>query len=95
MVILDLPIPAGFQAVSGDWTKLIDAGTIARFQLTPRSVIVYLRQLSPDKPLTLRYRLEATMAVKTNVPPARAYEYYDPDRKGTGSFTRLTVTQRI
>ena len=80
MVILDLPIPAGFAVDPEDLEKLVaDGSGIAKYQLTPRSAIVYLRQLSPDEPLVLHYRLRATMPVKITVPPARAYEYYDPD----------------
>lgn len=62
---------------------------------TPRSVIVYLRALPPGKPgLALRYQLRATMPVKLTVPPARVYEYYDPDKHGSSPATRITVTQR-
>ncbi len=95
MVILDLPIPAGFRPVGGDWAKEVASGRIAKYQITPRSVVVYLRQLEPGRPLTLRYQLTATMPVKTNVAPARAYEYYDPDTEGTSAPMRLVVKRRI
>ena len=92
MVILDLPIPAGFAMVSEDLEKLVAAEAIAKYQLTPRSAIVYLRQLSPDEPLVLHYRLQATMPVKVTVPPARAYEYYDPDKQVSSTVAHLTAT---
>ena len=91
MVILDLPIPAGFAIDADDLAGLVKAGSIAKFQLTARSAIVYLRDLKPGAPLTLRYRLRATMPVKLTVPPARAYEYYDPAREGSSPTVRLTV----
>jgi hypothetical protein len=94
MVILDLPIPAGFALEADDLAELVKAGTLAKFQLTPRSAIVYLRDLKPGKPLTLRYRLRATMPVRLTVPPARAYEYYDPSRQGASSAKRLTVVAK-
>jgi hypothetical protein len=95
MVLLDLPIPAGFAVATEDFAKLVGDGLIAKYQLNPRSVIVYLRGLEPGKPgLTLRYQLRATMPVKVTVPPARAYEYYDPDKRGVSPAARLTVTQR-
>jgi alpha-2-macroglobulin-like protein len=94
MVILDLPIPAGFAIASDDLGGLVKAGSIAKFQLSARSAIVYLRDLEPDKPLTLRYRLRATMPVKLMVPAARAYEYYNPEREGTSQPVRLTVTAK-
>jgi uncharacterized protein YfaS (alpha-2-macroglobulin family) len=91
MVILDLPVPAGFALETDDLAILVTVGALAKFQLTPRSAILYLRGLEPDRPLELRYRLRATMPVKLTVPPARAYEYYDPQRQGTSPATRLTV----
>ncbi|MCC7408740.1 MAG: hypothetical protein IT442_11760 [Phycisphaeraceae bacterium] len=92
MVILDLPIPAGFELRAEDFDALVKAGSIAKYQLTPRSVIVYLRQLTPDQPLELRYRLEPTMPVKLTVPGAEAYEYYDPDQRGSAPAMDLEVT---
>ncbi len=92
MVILDLPIPAGFAMESEDLDNLVAAKTIAKWQATPLSAVVYLRQLPPGKPLVLHYRLRATMPVKIAVPPARAYEYYDPDKQVSGKVVDLTVT---
>jgi hypothetical protein len=34
------------------------------------------------------------MAVKVSVPPARVYEYYDPDRQAFSAASRLTVTAK-
>ena len=50
MVILDLPIPAGFAIDADDLAGLVKAGSIAKFQLTARSAIVYLRNLKPGAP---------------------------------------------
>jgi uncharacterized protein YfaS (alpha-2-macroglobulin family) len=94
MVLLDLPVPPGFAFEGEDLSKLVAAGTIAKYQQNPRSVVVYLRGLEPGKPLTLRYRLRAVMPVKVTVPAARAYEYYDPDRQGISRPSRLTVQER-
>ncbi len=91
MVIVDLPIPAGFAIASEDLEKLVAAEKIAKYQLTPRSAVIYLRQLSPAEPLVLHYRLQATMPVKITVPPARVYEYYNPDKQASGAVVRLTV----
>jgi hypothetical protein len=91
MVLLDLPIPAGFALVPGDLEEMVAAGTIAKFQVQPRSVLVYLRGLESNQTLKLRYRLRATMPVKLAVPPARVYEYYNRDRNGTSHGARITV----
>src|SRR5262249_33649492 len=91
MVILDLPVPGGFPIDSEDLAKLVKEEKIAKFQLTARQAIVYLRGLEPAKPLKLEYRLKATMPVKVTVAPARVYEYYDPDKQGRSEGTRLVV----
>jgi uncharacterized protein YfaS (alpha-2-macroglobulin family) len=94
MVMLDLPVPAGFAVAADDFEALLKKGTIARYQVRPRQVLVYLRDLSPGKPLELAYHLRATMPVKVAAAGARAYEYYDPDREGRSPPTRLTVKGR-
>jgi hypothetical protein len=91
MVILDLPIPAGFMLDADDLSRAVKAGTLAKFQVTARSAIVYLRDLQPGVPLTVGYHLRATMPVKLTVPAARAYEYYDPARRGSSRPARLAV----
>jgi uncharacterized protein YfaS (alpha-2-macroglobulin family) len=91
MVILDLPIPAGFAVDPEELEVAVRSRAIAKYQLTPRAVIIYLRDLEPRHPVTLRYRLRATMPVKLTVPSARVYEYYDPSRQATGAVASLTV----
>ena len=92
MVILDLPIPAGFAIDADDLAGLVKAGSIAKFQLTARSAIVYLRNLEPAAPLTLRYRAPATMPVKLTVPRAPLTSTTTRARQGFSGSTRLTVT---
>ncbi len=89
MVMVDLPVPAGFAPVTDDFVTIQEMGTVAKYQLTGRSVLVYLRGLDPRKPLTLTYRLRATMPVDVAVPPARVGEYYDTHRQGQSEATRM------
>lgn len=94
MVMLDLPIPAGFTLVADDLAAAERDNTIARFQVTPRSAIVYLRALEPDRPLKLQYRLRAMMPVKLTVAAARVYEYYDTDKQGRSATASVRVAPR-
>jgi hypothetical protein len=94
MVLLELPVPPGFAADGEDFAALVRDGRIARFQVEPRRVVVYLRGLAPEKPLEVTYRLRATMPVKVAVPGARVYEYYDPDRQGRSAGVQMTVKAR-
>ncbi len=94
MVILDLPIPAGFVIEPDNLAAALKSQAIAKFQLTPRAVIVYLRDLAPQSPLVLRYRLRAAMPVKLVTPAARVYEYYNPSRHGISPAVSLTVMDK-
>ena len=93
MVMLDLPIPGGFAIQANDLERLRDTGKIAKFEVTPRQVIVYLRGLTAGEELKLDYRLKATMPVKVVAPPAQAYEYYNPDIRGRSAPARLEVNE--
>ncbi|MCA9202223.1 MAG: hypothetical protein KDA59_04230, partial [Planctomycetales bacterium] len=67
--------------------------TIAKYELTPRQAILYLRQLNPNQSLTLRYRLRATMPVKVTAPAAQTYLYYSPTDKAQSEPRQLEVTE--
>ena len=94
MVIADLPISAGFRLESGELDRLVKAGAIAKYQVTARSVIVYVRGLAPKSPLKLQYRLRATMPVKIVTQSAWVYEYYDPDKKARTPPVKIAVIAR-
>lgn len=91
MVLVDLPIPPGFAVEADDLAALVGPKKIAKYEITPRSVVVYLRGLSPGEPIKITYHLKATMPVKVTTPPASAHEYYDPDKRVAGKEVTLTV----
>lgn len=95
MIILDLPIPPGFAPDSGDWQSLLGKNQIAKYEITARSIIVYLRGIDPGKPLSLTYRLHATTPVKVTAQAAKVYEYYNPGRSGSTPPVSLVVRGRI
>jgi hypothetical protein len=94
MVMLELPVPAGFTVADEDFATLAKDGRIARVQLQGDKVLLYLRELAGNAPLELSYHLRATMAVNIQSPGAHVYEYYDPEREGRSAGARLTVTAR-
>jgi alpha-2-macroglobulin-like protein len=93
MVLVELPIPAGFTVVPDSFAKLMEQGRIAKYELQPLAVLVYLRELPAGESLQWAYGLRAVMPAQVAVPAARAYEYYDPDRAGRSSEARLTVVE--
>ncbi|MGD9646340.1 MAG: MG2 domain-containing protein [Pirellulales bacterium] len=93
MVILDLPVPAGFAIERDQLAALVKEGTIAKFQAQPTSAILYLRALAPGEPLVIEYRLRATMPVRATIPAATAYEYYDPAKRAASSTADIMVRE--
>jgi len=94
MVLLTLPVPAGFAADTDALQRHVDAGAIDRFQLMGRGIVIYLRELPAGQPLELPYTLRATLPVQVTAAAGRAYEYYDPARQGRSEPVRLTVRRR-
>lgn len=93
MVILDLPIPGGFLLERGELDELVGSGAIAKYEITPRQAIVYLRELPAGGKLELRYRLRATMPVKVSVPAGQVYEYYNPANRAQSNATELEAVE--
>ncbi len=91
MMIVDLPVPPGFEVETAAFKQLVTAEKIEKFQVTPRSVIVYLRSLPAASQLEIVYMLRGTMVVKVASPPAVAYEYYTPEHRATSATVELTV----
>lgn len=91
MVMLDLPIPPGFSVNGTPFEAMVASKQIAKYQITPRSAIVYLRRLDAGKSLTLAYQLQATMPVNIQAGGAVAYEYYDEEKRASSQPVRLVV----
>ena len=92
MIIVDLGMPPGFELVPGDLEELVGSGTIAKFNVTGRQIIVYLETLAAQKPLQLSYRLKAKFPVKAKTPQSTVYEYYNPDINDAAQPQELTVS---
>ena len=91
MIMVDLPIPGGFEIVSDDLERLKQDGVIERYDRTQRQAILYLINLKPNQKLQFQYRLRATMPVRVAVPGAQVWEYYAPDRRARTTSTRFEV----
>jgi uncharacterized protein YfaS (alpha-2-macroglobulin family) len=91
MLMVDLPVPPGFVPDAAGFDRLVASGTIAKYQVTPRQVIVYLLGLGAGETVRLKYDLRATMPVDAAAPAARVYEYYDPANEAFGEAGRLIV----
>jgi hypothetical protein len=95
MVIVELPIPAGFRLETSSLEQLRQAGHVAKYQMAAGSAVLYLRNLPAGQTLVLPYQLRATMPVKLTVSPPAIYEYYNPDRRAAGNPAELVVAPRM
>lgn len=89
MTIVELPIPAGFAVVPESLPSL-GQSQIEKVQINAGNVVLYLRSLpGADAQSRFVYRLKPMMPAQVQVPPARVYEYYDPDRSALSGSANL------
>ena len=68
MVMVELPVPAGFTASAGDFAALAGPGKkIAKVQTRPGQVLLYLTGLDAGESLKATYHLRATDAGEGDV----------------------------
>ncbi len=91
MVVVEAPVPAGFAFEAGDLATLLAGGTIDKYQAEGQRVVIYLRGIEAGHSVALKYGLRAITPAIVSVPPARAYEYYNPDNEGKSAPARLTA----
>ncbi len=78
MALIDLGVPPGFTVIEQDLARLVEAGMIARYELTGRQIIIYLENFSSAAPLNFSYRMRARFPMRAQTPPSSAYDYYNP-----------------
>jgi hypothetical protein len=78
MVIADVGVPTGFEAVRSSLDLLVSSQVASRVELAGRKVIVYIDGLDTDMTLAFGFQMRALYPVKAEGPISRLYEYYDP-----------------
>ena len=91
MAIIDLGIPPGFAVDAGAFEHLIESGMIAKYELTSNQCILYVRNIQPKKTLHFEYRLRARYPIRAKAPPARVYEYYNPQNEAQTQPVEIVV----
>jgi len=79
MVIVDLGIPPGFQVIGADLERLVEDGTIEKFELAGRQAILYFENIAGNATVEFSYQLRAKFPLRANTPETRVYEYYNPE----------------
>lgn len=93
MALIDLGVPPGFNVQTEDLQALVSKGTIERFELAGRQIIIYLTDLVQDQPVQFQHRLRAKVPLRVTVPHSLAYDYYNPELAGEERPIRLTVEE--
>lgn len=89
--LIVVPMPAGFRADAQGLATLRRATGVERVEADARSVVVYLRELVPGKPLEATLALVPRLSGRVVAPPAFAYAYYEPEAKAYAPARTLTV----
>ncbi|PXF60021.1 MAG: alpha-2-macroglobulin [Candidatus Methanogaster sp.] len=79
MMIVDVAVPTGFTPVVASLDALVADGTITRYEIAGRKVIVYVLDLPRGAELSFEMKMRALFPVKAIVPDSRAYSYYEPE----------------
>ncbi len=93
MALIDLGLPPGFSVLTEDLSRLVEQQVISRYELTGRQIILYLEDLSAEKPLRFNYRLRARFPMRAQTAPTVAYDYYNPTDQAVRAPVEVTVTE--
>ena len=91
MPLIDLGIPPGFVVQPEALEAAVAGGTISKYTLAARQIIVYLEKLAPGRSVRLTYGLRAKYPIHAQSPESRAYPYYDPQRVSVSAPQAITV----
>jgi CD109 antigen len=94
MVIADIGIPTGFEAVRSSLDALVEAKTVSRVEQAGRKVIFYIDFLESGKPLGFAFQILALYPVRAEGPISRAYEYYDAKVNAFHRQDSVTIRSR-
>ncbi|MBI4851618.1 MAG: hypothetical protein HY819_07475 [Acidobacteria bacterium] len=100
MVMIDLGIPPGFEIFSEDFQELIPTkptnkiGSLTKFTVTPKQVILYFDGLQAKQNLTFNYRLRAKYPIKAKTTASKVYQYYNPEVSATAKPENIMVVEK-
>jgi hypothetical protein len=92
MVLVTVGIPPGFAVKTEDLDAYKTAGTLSRYELTEKQLILYVSALAPSASQAFSYHLVATMPVTAADGGAQAYLYYEPEKKVAVQSQQLKVS---
>ena len=92
MIVVDVSIPTGFEAVRDSIVALTEKmPNIKRFEIAGRKVIFYVENMKPGDKIAFSFQVKALYPVKAKGVTSTAYSYYKPDIKGETLSAAVTV----
>jgi CD109 antigen len=92
MIVLDVSVPTGFEAVTDSIAAVVEAeARMKRYELAGRKVIFYIENMLPGDSISFNFEVKATYPVKAKGVSSQAYSYYKPEIKGETLSEEITV----
>lgn len=91
MTIVDLGVPPGFEVLPESVDALEKAGTVARYTLTGRQIILYFDTLPGQQDVRFRILMKARFPVRAKTPPSTIYQYYEPSVRNQARPVELVI----
>ncbi|ABE52600.1 alpha-2-macroglobulin family protein [Methanococcoides burtonii] len=91
MMIVDIAVPTGFTPVGSSLEALKEDGTITRYEIAGRKIILYIDEMMPGEEMEFSLNMRAMFPVKAMVQESSAYSYYNPEVKAEVKGMNVTV----
>jgi CD109 antigen len=91
MMIVDVGVPTGFAPQTDSLVLLLDAGSVSRYEVAGRKVILYVDGLTAGEERDFSFQVKALMPVRAIIPDSKAYLYYRPDIQAEAAGGQITV----
>ena len=92
MIVVDVSIPTGFEAVTDSIVAITQKmPNIKRYDIAGRKVIFYVENMKPGEKIAFDFQVKALYPVKAKGVTSTAYSYYKPDIKGETLGAAVTV----
>jgi uncharacterized protein YfaS (alpha-2-macroglobulin family) len=85
-------VPGGLEPSYDQLKELVEAGTIASFEVIGREVVLYWREMKPEQVVELPIRCVAAVPGTYTGPASRAYLYYTNEHKDWTDGMAVTVS---